>query len=197
MTLLENLIVLNLHSLKQNEKLHFIATSVHEYAQNKIRMVSGEYPYANCKVLESPTNNNCEKNWLPIKNTNKIIYNWCPFIVLENDSPILKYETPPIFNLFRGSAPPINWNSNMLTLVHIVEYSKPRNYYHLFIELDSEFKPIRVSLPFVFKSIAIEYCVSIRELDSETVQCFVSFNDSNPCKVDIKYSDIEWGFSLN
>jgi hypothetical protein len=182
---------------EKNDKTHFIATSVFEYCQNKIRMVTGEYPYANCKVLKSPTDNNCEKNWLPIKNTDKIIYSWQPLIVLENDKIIKQYDTPPLIKLFRGSALPIEWNSNMLGLVHIAEYSKPRNYYHCFIELNSDFKPVRLSLPFVFKSVAIEYCISMRELDSETVQCFVSFNDSNPHKVDIKYSDIPWGFNLS
>lgn len=175
---------------KKNEKIYFTATSVREYS-NAVRVVTGEYPYANCKVLNSPINAECEKNWLPIEDTDSMIYNWFPLKVIENGIITTTHNTPPLFNLFRGSAPPIKVNDKWWTLVHIVEYAQLRNYYHLFVELDVEFNPLRITLPFTFKGTGIEYCVSCRTI-ADTIECYVSFMDSNPHRVTINKSSLEW-----
>jgi hypothetical protein len=34
--------------------------------------------FRDCRVLESPTNAECEKNWIPIPETDSIVYRWSP-----------------------------------------------------------------------------------------------------------------------
>jgi hypothetical protein len=78
-------------------------------------------------------------------------------------------------------------------MVHMTEYSNPRKYYHLFVELDPvTYKPLRVSLPFVFRSISIEYCISLRLIGDDTAECLTTHMDSNPSKVKIDLKNVEW-----
>ena len=148
--------------------------------------------YKNVKVVNSPTNNNCEKNWLPIANTNTFIYGWHPLRIVDDSGNILKtVKTPPLFNLFRGSAPPIRYEDGWLSLVHLVEYTKPRTYYHCFVKHDISFATTQISLPFCFKGLSIEYCVSFRALDKD-FECYVSFMDKDPHRVLIAKESLQW-----
>jgi len=181
---------------KYKNQLKFTATSVKEYSKDAVRVVVGDYnideTYSNVKVLDSPFKSGCEKNWLPISDTDMFIYGWHPFVIVNSKSEQLKtIETPPLFSLFRGSAPPVKNDDVFWTLVHFVEYSKPRRYYHCFVELDKTLVPRKVSLPFVFKSDSIEYCVSFR-INKDEIDCFVSFMDKDPCKVIIPSNSLEW-----
>lgn len=170
----------------------FTAT-VQEYAEG-VRVLEGKYDgiegcYSHCKVLPSPTNRPCEKNWLAIPSTDSYIYDWHPFQIIGGLSKT--YKTPPIFSLFRGSAPPIQVGSDWWVLVHMVEHSKPRAYTHCFVSLNSQFQPIAVSLPFVFRSSSIEYCISTRLVES-SIECYVSFMDKDPAVVTIRQDELEW-----
>jgi glycosyltransferase involved in cell wall biosynthesis len=170
----------------------FTAT-VQEYAPG-VRVLDGKYNtetgnYEDCRVLESPLDRPCEKNWLPVGNTGLTIYDWSPLRIL-GPTPI-RYPVPALFSLFRGSAPPVEYNGEWIVLVHLVQYSKPRKYYHCFVALNGELAPLRVSLPFVFQSVGIEYCVSFRIADG-AYECYASFSDSNPAKVTIPFSEVDW-----
>lgn len=184
-----------------NNKIYFTATSYKEYIQNKISIVHGEYDITTnlakkCIGINSPFNQECEKNWVHIPDTDEFIYSWYPLrtgkIIGNRFIYNREIKTPPFFETFRGSAPPLKWDTNKwIVLVHFVEYCTPRKYYHCFVELDSGFNPTRVSLPFVFKMKEIEYCIST-VLKNDVIQCFPSFNDSNPHKLNIKISDLQW-----
>lgn len=175
-------------------KLKFTATSVREYEKDMVRVVTGTYDattgnYSDVSVLKSPVNSPCEKNWLSIDNTGMMIYSWHPFRLVNEKGDILKTkETPAFFEHLRGSASPVK---NMC-LVHFVEYSKPRKYYHCLVELNKSLEPSRISLPFVFKSASVEYCVSFRFQNDNTVEFYVSFMDSNPHRVEVDISKFEW-----
>jgi len=177
--------------------LKFTATSVREYEKNAVRVITGNYSksgnYENVRILKTPTNNSCEKNWIPIQNTNTFIYSWHPYRIIDDESNIIKVvNTPPLFRLFRGSSPPIVFRNETLVLVHFVEYSKPRKYYHCFVKLSRDYtNVIAVSLPFFFRQNAIEYCVSVIE-KNDGLACFVSLNDSDPHEILIQYSDLRW-----
>jgi glycosyltransferase involved in cell wall biosynthesis len=167
--------------------------TVQEYAPG-VRVLDGRYnattgAYEDCKVLESPHGRACEKNWLPVADTGNIVYDWHPLQVLGPNA--VTHPTPPLFSLFRGSAPPVRSGDEWWVLVHFVHYSKPRKYYHCIVVLDASFKPVRLSLPFVFKSPSIEYCVCMRLLE-EDVECYVSFQDSNPSRVTIPKDELTW-----
>jgi glycosyltransferase involved in cell wall biosynthesis len=181
---------------ENNDTLQFTAISVREYQENLVRVITGDYSlegdYKNVRVLESPINSSCEKNWLPISNTNTFIYGWYPFRIVDDKNTILKtINTPPLFNLFRGSAPPIQYENEWISLVHFVEYSKPRKYYHCFVKHDSSMAPKQISFPFCFKEISIEYCVSFRAVD-DSFECYVSFMDKDPHKISISMKSLQW-----
>jgi hypothetical protein len=169
-----------------------------EHIEGKVRLLNGRYgidgTYSDCKVLESPYDRWCEKNWLPIQSTDMIIYGWSPFEVLDRRGVRRSIPTPPLFSSFCGSAPPIVVGDKFWTMVHVVEDPcvTPRKYYHLFVETQSIDKITRFTLPFVFRSAAVEYCLSCRLSDPTTVSCYVSFADSDPTQVDIPFSSLDW-----
>ena len=175
--------------------LSFVATT-QEHVEGKVLLLQGRYntdgTYSECKVLQSPHDRQCEKNWLPIEGTDMMIYGWSPFQVLDRTGMRKSIETPPFFSTFCGSAPPISVGDKFWTLVHVVEYARPRKYYHLFVETQSIDKPTRITLPFVFRSAAVEYCVSCRLSAPDTVSCYVSFADASPAQIDIPFSSLDW-----
>lgn len=167
----------------------------------KIRVVQGEYNIGarslqNCKVIEPPTDTDCEKNWLPIPMTNSILYAWHPLQIgsIEGDELKIKatHQTPWFFRHLRGSATPIPRGQELWALVHYVEYSQPRKYFHCIVVLDSEdYKPLRISLPFTFKATGIEYCLGWKIEDNDLTFVFSSWDD-NPCLTTAPLSRIEW-----
>ena len=178
--------------------LKFTATSVREYEKNVVRVVTGDYnkhigSYENVSVLKSPIGSSCEKNWLPIENTDMMIYGWHPYTLVNSKSEIVKaVNTPVFFSHLRGSAPPITVGDGYWVLVHFVEYSNPRKYYHCIVQLNPSMDPVRISLPFVFKSASVEYCVSFRIQNENTIEFYTSFMDSNPCRLVTDISNFEW-----
>ena len=168
----------------------FVAT-VQEYAEG-VQQLEGVYDvstgtYTDVSLLPSPTGRSCEKNWLPIPGG--FVYDWSPFQVIGSTPSSV--PVPPFFSLLRGSAPPIQRKEEGWILAHFVDHTKPRRYYHCFVVVDKTFRPRKVSLPFVFKSPGVEYCISVRWVDS-SLECYVSFEDANPARVLISESDLEW-----
>jgi glycosyltransferase involved in cell wall biosynthesis len=177
--------------------LCFVATSS-EYSES-IRMVQGKYhlngTYSDCRVLQSPTNASCEKNWIPINNTNDIIYRWSPFEVGTIEGDTFKAHTthtmPWFFHHIRGSAVPIVVDGQFWCLVHFVEYSAPRKYYHCFVKLDRAYKPIAISLPFVFRSKTIEYALGCSYENGKIIIGFSTMDD-NPCLLTTSPDTLRW-----
>ena len=182
-------------------KLMFTATSFKEEIEGKISIVHGEYDinsklYKNYCGIQSPINSVCEKNWVNVPGTDEFIYSWSPLRIgkiQENKFYFNKeIDTPPIFSLFRGSASPIEVNGRWIVLVHFVEYCQPRNYYHCFVELEkSSYTILKVSLPFVFEKLGIEFCISGR-LVNESLEYYFSSWDCNPAKITIDIPSITW-----
>jgi glycosyltransferase involved in cell wall biosynthesis len=184
---------------RDDGQLKCFATSVREYDANRVCQVEGTYDVAtgsyDLRVLKSPFSRPCEKNWIPIPGTGLVIYEWWPLrigtIHGENLRLQITHETPPLFQLFRGSAPPLATPTGWIALVHFVEYSTPRKYYNCMVDLDSAYKPRRVTLPFIFYSPSVEYCISFRKVDG-AYTFFVSQMDANPSKIVIRENAFEW-----
>lgn len=167
----------------------------------KIRVVQGDYSLAtrslrNCKVIEPPTETDCEKNWLPIAGTNSILYAWHPLQIgtIKDDKLTIQatHKTPWFFKHLRGSAIPIRMGPDLWVLTHFVEYSQPRKYYHCIVSLDGEdYKPTRICLPFTFKATGIEYCLGWKSEGDMITFCFSSWDD-NPCLTTVPMSRFEW-----
>ena len=194
----------DLRLYKFQDKHYFTATSYKQFIQDKISIVHGEYDiatqtYKNYRGIESPLKSDCEKNWVNIPGTNEFIYSWSPLrigTIQDNQFLFTKEirDTPPLFKLFRGSAPPIEVNGRWLVLVHFVEYCQPRNYYHCFVELEKHsYKILKVSLPFVFEKIGIEFCISGRFIkETSELEYYFSSWDANPAKIRLSKDTLEW-----
>lgn len=182
-----------------NQDLRFVATTK-EYSDN-IRILEGRYDaktgdYSDCTLLNSPLNADCEKNWIPVSGTKDIIYSWNPLRVGTIEGSDLKFhtthETPWFFKHLRGSAVPSRVGDELWCLVHFVEYSTPRKYYHCIVALDgTTYKPKSVSLPFSFRAKGIEYCLSMSIKDKNMKFIFSSWDD-NPCITHVPVSALEW-----
>jgi glycosyltransferase involved in cell wall biosynthesis len=175
-----------------------------EYTEN-IRIFQSTYDpirglYSDCRVLNSPGNQPCEKNWLPVDGTDDIIYSWNPLRVGqlygEDIGFHTHHQTPWYFNHFRGSAAafkPLQYPGETWALVHTVEYCQPRKYFHLFVRLGKNYKPKMISRPFVFRAKTIEYCIGcLPDPAFTSVTCIFSTMDDTPRIVDIPVADIEW-----
>lgn len=180
-------------------ELRFLATSS-EYSES-IRQIAGIYDldthtYRDCRVVASPTNASCEKNWIPISGTDSIVYRWSPLEVghLEGSSLVIdrRHTTPWFFQHLRGSASPIRVGSELLFLVHFVEYTQPRKYYHCLVVLSAtDFTPRRMSLPFFFGTKGIEYCLSMTRA-GKVLECIVSTWDDNPRIYALPLAKLRW-----
>lgn len=177
----------------------FVAVSS-EHSES-IRIVHGTYDMdrkrlSDCRVLDSPTNASCEKNWIPIHDDPRIIYRWYPFetYTIDDSKMVLKdqYPTPWFFQHVRGSAVPVRMGDELWALAHCVEYSTPRKYFHFFVSLDPvSLRPKAITLPFVFQAQGIEYCIGVQSMGSY-LTCIFSSWDDNPRSTDIYAEDLEW-----
>ncbi len=150
--------------------------------------------------LLGPDLHRCEKNWMPFVKDNQIhvIYSCDPFIIYKVDinsgetKTVLNYEPAHDFAHFRGSAAPIAFDEGYLMLIHEVIYlpSYERYYMHRFAYTDKNFVVKKLSKPFTFKHLGIEFCPSMtidhseKQLilavgveDREAYLCFIDLND--------------------
>jgi tetratricopeptide (TPR) repeat protein len=158
-----------------NNKVMFLATSPFFNAENKNRIATGEYDYVNNKIIvekvfKSPTNSNCEKNWVALNSTT-LIYSWFPILLYSYPNLELKksIKSPKIFSYFRGSTNSVKYKDLNWLVVHSVIHEKVRTYLHYLVALTDSGEPVLYSLPFSFEGEKIEYCLSIDIIESNIV----------------------------
>ena len=171
-----------------------------EYS-DKIRILTGMCDletgmYSNTRILKSPLDAECEKNWIPVSGTNDVIYSWNPLRIgqIEGNQLVFKQtlKTPDFFRHLRGSAVPTRVNDELWCLVHYVHHSTPRKYYHCIVKMNATtYKPNSISLPFVFRKEGIEYCLSMTYEKNELEFIFSSWDD-NPCITRVPLELLEW-----
>jgi hypothetical protein len=103
----------------------------------------------------------------------------------------MTHKTPWFFQHLRGSAIPMTRGDEIWCLVHYVEYSQPRKYFHCIVILDKTYKPLRICLPFVFREEGIEYCIGT-QFQGEMIECIFSSWDDNPMITHIHIDELEW-----
>ena len=182
--------------LNVDNQLCFVATAA-EYS-NRLSVIRGRYhpetaSYSDCVVMESPTGSGCEKNWLPISGTNHFIYQWYPLeireFVGEKAPMVASHATPWFFRHLRGSARPVMVKNELWALAHFVIGSTPRVYYHCVVVLNpKKYTPLRVSLPFLFYSELIEFCINM-SVSGTTVTCMFAVLDDAPYKATFTIDD--------
>lgn len=203
----ENAHIVGLEDVRvyRNQQKELCCTATSWEFTSKIRIFRSKYDpfrglYSEPCMMESPTDQECEKNWLPIDGTNDVIYSWNPLRVGTFSGDTLRFhtqhETPVYFKHLRGSAvafQPPQYPGETWALVHTVEYCQPRKYFHLFVRLGENYKPIYISRPFVFKGKTIEYCIGcMPDSAFTTLTCIFSTMDDNPRIMEIPVSSLEW-----
>lgn len=179
-----------------------IVITVGDYSPEDLRMY-------NIKVIKSPHGFGCEKNWLAVPDSCELVkskakgrlnfvYSWNPMEIgaineagdkLEIHT---KYNTPRIFNRFRGSSPIFEYEGKFYCVVHFVKYSTPRVYYHSVVRFDKDtLRPEVFSVPFCFKQNAIEYCLGFYIKGDQAVFIF-SQNDCDPGLITMPFSNLRW-----
>ena len=179
--------------------LCFVATAG-EYS-DRLSIIRGKYNtnsgcYSDCIVMQSPTNAYCEKNWLPISGTEHFIYQWHPLEVrtfVGTQAPLnVSHTSPTFFKHLRGSAAPIKVKNELWALTHFVIGTTPRIYYHCIVVLDSTtYVPKRISVPFLFYSKLIEFCINLSVVGSK-ITCMFAVLDDAPYVATFSLSDDQW-----
>lgn len=109
----------------------------------------------------------CEKNWVFIPDTQKVIYKWSPLEIydLSNNQLInvQKNPMPNIFSCARGSTNGVSYNNEVWFIVHFVHKldGEPRFYYHMFVKFNNDFSKVTHSVPLKFSNEPLEYCCGL------------------------------------
>ena len=194
------------------ENLWFTASSKNVGTSGAIEMTLGRYRPAEAtmtdiRVVVPPRPTGCEKNWIYVPSTAlrsvtntmcagnfNFIYGWGPLeigAVVEGKLMIhTVYQTPPMFNHFRGSSPLVEHGGKLWCVVHFVKYAMPRVYYHSVIQFHAgTMRPEAFALPFCFRQTKIEYCLGFH-IANDTA-CFVfSENDTSPGLLTVPFSHL-------
>ena len=193
--------------------LQCTASSKNVTTDGRIMIVNGTYdPWnariSNVRVLEPPRPSSCEKNWIYVPEANlqapaakdrmNFLYGWNPMeigsIHTENSQLVIHttYQTPAVFNRFRGSSPLCAYEGKLYAVAHFVKYSQPRVYYHSVVEFNQEtMRPLRYTAPFCFRQTKIEYCLGL-DIKDGMATFFFSENDTDPGMIRVPIQHLRW-----
>lgn len=157
------------------------------------------------------SNNSIQKNWLPVIYKDRLcfIYSYDPFVLLGVDiytgycTELIKADYNVNLKTFRGSAGPVSIKSNQLVLIHEVGFGvrvglddkkkNARTYYHRFLEFDPNFHLLRMSKPFYFDTLGIEFSLSLIYLEpTNQILIYHTIRDNKINKILINYDSIQW-----
>ncbi len=140
---------------------------------SKIRLKSLEDPEVLSMEVYSSPNNQVEKNWMPVQDTESFIYDYCSVFTNEE---IVKHDVSKEYETFRGGTQVIPFgDGTSVGLVHeiysvVVRGANPvtfssttkiRNYSHRFVRYNKDLKPIQCSNNFIFVKEGIEFASGI------------------------------------
>jgi glycosyltransferase involved in cell wall biosynthesis len=178
----------------------FMGTVEHPYTKF-ITMGKGTYDHTQSRLLataaDSPNGRDCEKNWCYCSDASgnlRIVYEWYPLTVYdESMRTVVKESTdlPSFFQDVRGSSNGVSVGDEIWFLCHMVDYSVPRHYYHLFVVLDrSTLSYKRNSILFKFHGDCIEYALGL-VVEPERILISYSRMDRSSSVYVIKRSVVE------
>jgi tetratricopeptide (TPR) repeat protein len=184
---------------RHDDRLRFTASSKNATDDERIVIVSGDYDeisavMSNTRVLESPRESGCEKNWIYVPQSaiiNKagadkmnFIYGWSPFEIgaVQDDKLEIHttYHTCHLFGHARGSSSLVEYDGKLWAVVHFVKYVTPRIYSHAVVQFNrNTMRPERYTLPFCFRANRIEYCLGF-DIRGDVCTFTFSENDTAP-----------------
>jgi tetratricopeptide (TPR) repeat protein len=156
-----------------NGELLFLGTVQHPTSY-LVTVGMGKYDLSGSKLhsfaFNSPYGRDCEKNWCYFHDASgalRVLYDWSPIKYghIEDEQLVIdgqQADVPAFFRDVRGSTHGVRVGNELWFLCHIVNYTMPRGYYHLFVVLDSNnFSYKRHSTLFKFHSESIEYALGL------------------------------------
>ncbi len=167
---------------------HFVFTKEGKYVINKC--VPTTY---NC--------DKCQKNWVPFSENGKLyaIYSHHPLTILELNIDtgkekvvIEKFSDYDLSNV-RGSSIPVKYKDEWYVLVHEVVQKNTRKYYHRILNYSKNWELQKISLPFFFQNLFVEFSLSIM-IDTDTQELIIPFStrDNTTETVSINLKNILW-----
>ncbi len=167
---------------KWNGKLWFVCSTFDTSLEQSVQISLGELgdplkeesgektiPLLALQPISGSLKSLCEKNWLPFVQGDRLdfIYSYDPFKIYtlnatrDGVEELSSYEPNRDFSNFRGSAAPIPFKEGYLLLVHEVVFANKRSYLHRFVYLNKDLKVTKLSEPFYFKQLGVEYCLGM------------------------------------
>lgn len=146
----------------------------------------------------------CQKNWLPFmwKGQEVYIYRINPFTVFTMaGEKLLEFtaKDPITFDGLRGGAAPCAWSSEkypqeaLIIVTHLSHYGGDgRHYYHRFITLGADLKPVRISKIFMVSDDAIQYVAGMcQSLTPDNYCLSYGINDSQAWVMEVEKKEVE------
>ena len=146
----------------------------------------------------------CQKNWLPFiwKDQEVYFYRINPFTVFTTaGEKVLEWTSPGLVTLdgMRGSAAPSAWSSEkhpseaLIIVAHFSHYGGDgRHYYHRFITLGADLKPVRISKIFMVADEPIQYVAGMcQSLTPGNYAIAYGVNDSQAWVIEVEKTVIE------
>ena len=139
--------------------------------------LSEDHDVAQCHVQPSSHH---EKNWMPLVEDDalRFVYTMDPMVVLRYD-PEARAVTPSAADLpsylgfLRGGSQLIAYEGGYLAVVHQVHEGKPApTYLHRFVRFDRELRMTRMSEPFYFQELGVEFCAGLAAWNGKFVLSF-------------------------
>jgi len=171
------------------ENICYISTKQSDDISNfTLKMAYGTYdinlPVLKYDEIDSPVCAECEKNWglFMHENKMKVVYKWHPLSIYDFDEnkmgTFVEKPTPHLFTKVRGSTNGTLYKDEIWFIGHVVEYNKPRKYYHLFMVLDKDTLELKkYSHLFTFDGTSVEFCLGLI-VEEDRVIVSYSNNDS-------------------
>tara|TARA_X000001036_G_scaffold150423_1_gene142844 strand:+ start:12437 stop:14506 length:2070 start_codon:yes stop_codon:yes gene_type:complete len=177
--------------MSSGNKVYFIGAAKYDehYEKRSYQIEFGQYDYSGKtmknRLMMSPNNRFCEKNWTLFHRNNKVytVYEWNPltiYNIFEDKLVSIKQgSVPPFFNRFSGSSNGITIDKELWFVCHFISHEDRRYYYHTLVVLDIESLNVkRYSIPFTFNGSNVEYCCGL-ESEGDYLLMTYSVNDSD------------------
>lgn len=191
--------------IQVEDELHYCA-SYQRPTDFKIAISSHYYtlqlPNLPIRVIDSPFDQNVEKNWSMFVYEDKVkyVYGWYPFqvgVLTENNKLEIIYQKhykESFFRFIKNSSIGV-WDEEQKSIWFLVHFNSAndsfRTYYHMFIILDGATLDIKkISKCFTFEKQKIEYCLGFVLEKDEIVFTYTTF-DKNPRILKVERSKIQ------
>jgi len=145
-------------------------TQVERVGRITLCRLNSEYEVNFFLPLVGPNSKRIEKNWIPYENDGlHLLYLYSPLLVYTPDltTGICKLvtckKTPSSWEKLRGSGGVIKYADGIVVMVHEVHHSPTWIYLHRFLWLEEDYSGAKLTQPFYFTHLGVEFAAGIAE----------------------------------